>query len=51
MSERTNSGRRTSTTGRCEHCDWEALATSYSEMVEMYNSHLREEHPKAWLRA
>ncbi|ELZ34553.1 hypothetical protein C474_02571 [Halogeometricum pallidum JCM 14848] len=51
MSERTRPGRRTSVTGHCEHCRWEALAASYPEMVEMYHDHLREEHPTAWMRA
>lgn len=37
-------------TGRCEHCEWYAVADSHSEMVEAYQDHLRERHPKAWLR-
>jgi hypothetical protein len=37
-------------TGRCEHCEWYAVTGSHSEMVEAYQDHLRERHPKAWLR-
>jgi hypothetical protein len=42
--------RRTAVTGRCDHCDWRAITTSYSQMVKFYQDHLREEHPKVWLR-
>lgn len=51
MSERPTSAYRTILTGECDHCRWEALATSYPELVEMYHDHLREYHPAAWVRA
>ena len=35
----------------CDHCGWHAVADSYPELIKRYQSHLREEHPKAWLRA
>jgi len=35
----------------CAHCGWYAVAGSYPELVDQYHSHLRDEHPKAWLRA
>ena len=34
----------------CEHCGWHGVADSYPELIESYQSHLRENHPKAWLR-
>jgi hypothetical protein len=37
-------------TGRCDHCEWQALTTSYSEMVKTYQDHLRADHPGVWLR-
>jgi predicted small metal-binding protein len=37
-------------TGRCDHCEWAALTTSYPEMVKSYQDHLRDEHPRTWLR-
>ncbi|ADQ67201.1 hypothetical protein Hbor_16310 [Halogeometricum borinquense DSM 11551] len=37
--------------GKCNHCEWKAIATSYPEMVEMYHDHLRGDHPAAWMRA
>lgn len=48
MSEGIDSAYRSVVTGRCDHCEWEALASSYSEMVEMYHDHLRADHPAAW---
>ncbi|WP_162993986.1 hypothetical protein [Halalkalicoccus subterraneus] len=36
--------------GRCEHCDWSVTAGSHSAVVEAYQDHLRERHPRAWLR-
>ncbi|WP_173862791.1 hypothetical protein [Salinigranum rubrum] len=42
--------RRTAVTGRCDHCEWTAITTSYPEMVKFYQDHLRASHPKAWLR-
>lgn len=45
------SGHRTTVSGRCDHCEWEALAASYTEMVKMYQNHLRTEHPDAWMRS
>ncbi len=35
----------------CEHCGWHCVADGYPELVGRYQSHLRDEHPKAWLRA
>jgi hypothetical protein len=35
----------------CEHCGWHCVADGYPELVSEYQSHLRAEHPKAWLRA
>ncbi|GAA0507343.1 hypothetical protein SAMN04488066_101298 [Halorubrum aquaticum] len=35
----------------CEHCGWHAVADSYPELIGAYQRHLREDHPKAWLRA
>jgi hypothetical protein len=40
-----------SVTGRCELCGWYAVLDSYPAMVEAYQDHLHDEHPKAWLRA
>jgi hypothetical protein len=37
-------------TGRCDHCDWSATATAYSDLVKRYQDHLRSRHPRAWLR-
>ncbi|MFC4358108.1 hypothetical protein ACFO0N_09125 [Halobium salinum] len=37
-------------TGRCDHCDWRALAGSHPKMVQLYQNHLRADHPRAWLR-
>ncbi|WP_336328098.1 hypothetical protein [Halovenus sp. HT40] len=34
----------------CNHCEWDAVATCYPDLIERYQGHLREEHPKAWLR-
>lgn len=33
----------------CEHCEWTVAADSHAEMVTVYQDHLREHHPKAWL--
>jgi hypothetical protein len=35
----------------CDHCDWHCVADGYPELIGRYQSHLRSEHPKAWLRA
>ncbi|GAB6877957.1 hypothetical protein JCM17823_02310 [Halorubrum gandharaense] len=35
----------------CDLCEWYAVADTYPELVGAYQSHLREEHPRAWLRA
>lgn len=51
MRKKTMSGSRATVTGQCDHCEWEALATSYTEMVRMYQDHLRVNHPKAWMRS
>jgi hypothetical protein len=37
--------------GRCEFCAWSAVADSHAAVVERYQDHRRETHPKAWLRA
>jgi hypothetical protein len=37
-------------TADCEHCDWTASASSHAALVEAYQDHLRESHPKIWLR-
>lgn len=37
-------------TGRCEHCEWYVVVDSYPAVVEAYQDHLRERHPKLWLR-
>jgi hypothetical protein len=51
MTEQMLSGYRAVVRGKCDHCEWHALTTTYPEMVEMYHDHLREDHPKAWVRA
>ncbi|MFC6716746.1 hypothetical protein ACFQGT_17165 [Natrialbaceae archaeon GCM10025810] len=35
----------------CDRCDWYAVTESYAKLVKRYQDHLREEHPKAWLRS
>jgi len=35
----------------CTHCEWEAVATGYPDLISKYQRHLREEHPKAWLQS
>ncbi|WP_418286730.1 hypothetical protein [Halorubrum sp. DTA46] len=35
----------------CEHCDWHCVTDSYPELIAAYQSHLKADHPKAWLRA
>jgi hypothetical protein len=35
----------------CDHCGWHAVADSYPDLIAAYQRHLREDHPKAWLRA
>lgn len=42
---------RATVSGRCDHCEWEALSASYTEMVKMYQDHLRTEHPETWMRS
>jgi len=37
-------------TGQCERCDWYVIKDSYPKLVTAYQSHLRAEHPKLWLR-
>ena len=34
----------------CDHCGWHCVADSYPELIRAYQHHLREAHPKAWLR-
>ena len=51
MCHRHSRKRRTAVTGRCDHCDWTAITTSYAQMVKFYQDHLRGQHPKVWLRS
>ncbi len=37
--------------GSCPHCEWQAVAESYAKIVELYQRHLRAEHPEAWMRS
>jgi hypothetical protein len=37
-------------TGRCEHCDWSTVTRAYPELVKRYQDHLRDRHPRVWLR-
>lgn len=37
-------------TGQCDHCEWTTVTTAYSELVKRYQDHLRERHPRVWLR-
>lgn len=37
--------------GECRHCDWYAVTDSYPKIVKLYQDHLREQHPNAWLTA
>jgi hypothetical protein len=37
-------------TGRCDHCEWYTVQSSYPAVVKAYQDHLREEHPMAWVR-
>ncbi|MFB6183618.1 MAG: hypothetical protein ABEI96_03600 [Haloarculaceae archaeon] len=41
----------TAITGSCDHCEWHYVATGYPEVVEAYHDHLRDNHPRAWVRA
>ena len=50
MTDQTRSRSSGIVTGECDHCRWTAAATSYPELVGMYQDHLREHHPSAWLR-
>ncbi|MGQ3413238.1 hypothetical protein ACT4ML_13355 [Natrinema sp. LN54] len=34
----------------CDRCDWYAVESSYAALVERYQDHLREAHPRLWLR-
>jgi hypothetical protein len=35
----------------CDHCDWYAVADSYPVLVKRYQDHLRDDHPRAWMRS
>lgn len=35
---------------RCNHCEWTTVEHSYSSAVEVYQDHLRNDHPRAWVR-
>jgi hypothetical protein len=50
MTDRMMSAHRKVIPGRCDHCEWEALTTSYPKMVKMYQNHLRAQHPTAWMK-
>jgi hypothetical protein len=39
-----------SLTGQCDHCEWSTVTTAYPELVRQYQDHLRETHPRVWLR-
>lgn len=34
----------------CDHCDWHAVDSTYPELIKRYQDHLREDHPRIWLR-
>ncbi|ELY53918.1 hypothetical protein C491_20617 [Natronococcus amylolyticus DSM 10524] len=34
----------------CDHCEWHAVDDTYPALIERYQDHLREEHPRIWLR-
>ncbi|AGB39489.1 hypothetical protein [Natronococcus occultus] len=34
----------------CDHCGWHAVDDTYPDLIERYQCHLREAHPKIWLR-
>jgi hypothetical protein len=34
-------------TAGCEHCDWATNASSHATLVEAYQDHLRDSHPKS----
>lgn len=36
--------------GQCEDCDWYETDSSRGNLVKKYQDHLREHHPKQWLR-
>ena len=36
--------------GECEFCEWTTVTSGYPELVNRYQTHLRERHPTAWLR-
>ena len=35
----------------CDLCDWYCVADTYPTLIRRYQTHLRNDHPKAWLRA
>lgn len=35
----------------CNHCEWEAVASCYPDLIKKYQRHLRGEHPKARVRS
>lgn len=35
----------------CEHCEWHAVGDTHPELAKRYQDHLREDHPRAWLRS
>ncbi len=37
-------------TGQCDHCGWSAVTMGYPELVRRDQDHLRDAHPRAWLR-
>ncbi|WP_256388506.1 hypothetical protein [Haladaptatus sp. W1] len=36
---------------RCNHCGLQIISSSYPKAMKWYHDHLRENHPKVWLRA
>jgi hypothetical protein len=34
-----------------DDCEWWYVTTSYPDQVEAYHDHLREAHPRRWVRA
>ncbi|AEH35493.1 hypothetical protein Halxa_0854 [Halopiger xanaduensis SH-6] len=35
----------------CDHCEWYGVASSYPKLIKRYQDHLRDEHPRVWLRS
>lgn len=50
MADSEDDGETGPLTASCEYCEWRARSTSHAKLVEAYQDHLRETHPKIWLR-